>query len=86
MILLRFPRRPLREAIHNAIVHKDYGSSIPIQIRIYEDKIRMWNSCILPEGWDLEKLIGHHSSKPYNPDIASAFFRTGRTESWGTGN
>ncbi len=79
------PKAALREAIHNAIVHKDYGSSIPIQIRVYGNKIRMWNASVLPEGWTLEKLIGNHSSKPYNPDIAAAFFRTGRTESWGRG-
>jgi ATP-dependent DNA helicase RecG len=79
------PREALREAIHNAIVHKDYGSSIPVQIRVYEDKIRMWNACILPEGWDLSKLTGPHPSDPHNPDIAGAFFRTGKIESWGRG-
>ena len=45
----------------------------------------MWNASRLPEDWTLEKLIGNHTSQPYNPDIASAFFRTGRTESWGRG-
>lgn len=79
------PHAALREAIYNAIVHKDYESSNPIQIRVYDDKIRIWNACRLPDGWDVKKLTGEHSSEPYNPDIAAAFFRTGRIESWGRG-
>lgn len=55
------PRVALREALHNAIVHKDYGSSIPIQISAYEDKIMILNPGMLPEGWDLKRLMGRLS-------------------------
>jgi len=40
---------------------------------------------VLPEGWDLAKLLGDHASHPFNPDIANAFFRAGEIESWGRG-
>jgi ATP-dependent DNA helicase RecG len=40
---------------------------------------------VLPDGWDLEKLLGAHASHPYNPDVANAFFRSGEIESWGRG-
>jgi len=67
------------------LVHRDYAVPAPIQIRVYEDKMRIWNPAILPEGWNLEKLLGLHASHPYNPDMANAFFRSGEIESWGRG-
>jgi len=75
----------MREALHNAIVHKDYSSGIPIQISVYEDKIYFWNDGQLPETWTIENLLKKHPSKPYNPLIANAFFRAGLIESWGRG-
>jgi ATP-dependent DNA helicase RecG len=79
------PRSALREALLNAIVHKDYSNGTPIQISVYEDKIILWNVGQLPEGWTIEKLKQKHPSKPYNPDIANAFFRAGLIEAWGRG-
>jgi len=80
-----FPREALREALLNAIVHKDYGSGVPIQIKVYENKIIFWNEGELPENWTIERLKQKHPSNPYNPDIANAFFRAGLIESWGRG-
>ena len=80
-----FPEAGLREAILNAVVHKDYGSGIPIQISVYEDHLVLWNAGELPEHWTLERLMGKHPSKPYNPLIARAFFLAGYIESWGRG-
>ena len=39
-----FPYAALREALLNAVVHKDYGSGIPIQISVYDDRIVIWNA------------------------------------------
>lgn len=80
-----FPYPALREALLNAIVHKDYGSGVPIQISVYEDKIVLWGAGQLPENWTLERLLGKHPSDPYNPLIANAFFRAGYIEAWGRG-
>ncbi len=80
-----YPKEALREALLNAIAHKDYSSGIPIQISVYKDKIMFWNDGQLPENWTVENLTKKHSSKPYNPDIANAFFRIGYIESWGRG-
>ena len=79
------PIGALREAVLNAIVHKDYSSGIPIQISVYENKIIIWNEGELPEDWTVAKLRVKHPSKPFNPDIANAFFRSGLIESWGRG-
>lgn len=80
-----YPKDALREALLNAVAHKDYSSGIPIQISVYKDKIMFWNDGQLPENWTVENLLAKHSSKPYNPDIANAFFRIGYIESWGRG-
>ena len=80
-----FPYLAVREALLNAVVHKDYSSGIPIQISVYDDKIVLWNSGQLPQDWTLERLLGKHPSDPYNPLIAGAFFRAGYIESWGRG-
>lgn len=79
------PPTALREAVLNAIVHKDYSSGIPIQISVYDDKLIIWNEGELPEDWTVAKLKVKHPSRPYNPDIANAFFRSGLIESWGRG-
>jgi ATP-dependent DNA helicase RecG len=80
-----FPLPALREALLNAVMHKDYSSGIPIQISVYAHQIVLWNAGQLPERWTLEKLLGKHPSHPFNPLLASAFFRAGYVESWGRG-
>jgi len=80
-----YPEPALREALINAVVHKDYSSGNPIQISIYDDKIMIWNEGQLPQKWTVDKLKQKHSSIPYNPDIASTFFRAGMIEAWGRG-
>ena len=80
-----FPPQALREALLNAIVHKDYSGGAPLQISVYEDRIVFWNCGQLPENWTLDHLQGKHPSNPYNPLIANAFFRAGYIEAWGRG-
>lgn len=75
----------MREAIFNAIAHKNYGSLIPIQISVYKDKIYIANECIFPDGWTVDNLFQKHNSRPQNPLIANAFYRAGFIESWGRG-
>jgi len=80
-----YPIAAVREALLNAVAHKDYAGCTPIQIKVYADRIRIWNEGQLPENWTVDKLMHEHSSRPYNPDIANAFFRSGYVESWGRG-
>jgi len=79
------PEGALREAILNAVVHKDYASGTPIQISVYPDKLMIWNPGELPPSWTVEKLLDKHASQPFNPDLANVFFRAGMIESWGRG-
>lgn len=79
-----YPYKAVREAIINAIVHRNYTGA-PIQISVYDDKMIIWNEGKLPEGFTIENLKKQHSSKPYNPLIASVFFKGGLIEAWGRG-
>lgn len=80
-----YPKEAIREALLNAIAHKNYSGFTPIQIRVYQNKIMIWNQGHLPTEWTVENLLKNHSSRPYNPDIANALFRSGYIESWGRG-
>jgi len=80
-----FPLAALRESLLNSIAHKDYSEGIPIQISVYPDHIVFWNPGHLPENWTIENLLQKHPSRPFNPDLANALFRSGDIESWGRG-
>lgn len=79
------PDAALREALLNALCHKNYASGIPIQISIYDDKLYIANCGQLPENWTVEKLLSKHASAPFNPNIAHVFYLAGFIESWGRG-
>jgi len=80
-----YPPKAIREALVNAIVHRDYRSPSKIQIRIFDDRIEFWNPGRLPEGWTVETLKEEHTSEPFNPLIARMFFWIGYIEEVGTG-
>jgi ATP-dependent DNA helicase RecG len=79
------PHEAFREAITNAIVHRDYSTGIPIQIKVFPDRVIIYNDGRLPENWSVQDLLTTHRSEPHNPMIANAFFRAGMIESWGRG-
>jgi ATP-dependent DNA helicase RecG len=79
-----YPVPALREMLLNALVHRSYMGSF-IQIRVYDDKINIWNDGMLPEGISLESLKRSHSSKPRNLLIADVCFKGGLIDAWGRG-
>lgn len=79
------PDEALREALLNALCHKDYSRGIPIQISVYEDKLYIANCGRLPENWTIENLMSKHVSTPFNPNIAHVYYLAGFIESWGRG-
>lgn len=80
-----YPPRAIREALVNAICHRDYRSTAKAQVRIFDDRIEFWNPGRLPHGWTVEKLKQKHESRPFNPLIARAFFLIKYIEEVGTG-
>ena len=60
-----YPLEALREAVINAICHRDYSEPADIQIKIYEDSIHIWNPGGLPFDITIDYLLDPaHSSKP----------------------
>jgi len=80
-----YPLEALREALINALIHRDYTIPADIQIKIDEDHLEIWNAGELPPPLKPEDLRGPHSSILRNPLIAQAFYFAGLIERWGTG-
>ena len=81
---LEYPVAALREMLLNALIHRNYMGA-PTQLRVYDNKLTLWNHGMLPEGITLDKLTKNHSSYPRNPILAEACFRGGFIDSWGSG-
>jgi ATP-dependent DNA helicase RecG len=80
-----YPLEGLREAVINAICHRDYASSANVQVRILDDRLEVWNPGDLPEGMTVDDLRRPHESRPRNKLIANAFFLIKYIEQFGTG-
>jgi ATP-dependent DNA helicase RecG len=82
-----FPLDALREAVINALIHRDYfATSSDIQIRVFDDRVLITNPGGLPEELTVEDLKReHHASCPRNPLLAQVFYYTELIENWGTG-
>lgn len=83
--VLEYPLNALREAIVNAICHRDYASSSDITIGIFDDRIEISNPGTLPEPLTPADLKHKHRSIPRNPLVANAFFMIRNVEQWGEG-
>ena len=81
-----YPIKALREALLNAVVHRDYRDLSDIQIKIYDDKIVINNPGKLYGDLTLEDLKQpNYQSRLRNKLVAEAFYLTGNTEKYGTG-
>jgi ATP-dependent DNA helicase RecG len=81
---LEYPEEALKEVIWNALIHARF-SGIPIQIKVFDDRITFWNDGSLPDEMTVAKLREVHKSIPRNPLIADVCFKAGFIESWGRG-
>ena len=81
---LEIPEAALREVIYNALIHRLYTGTW-IQMKVYNDRISVWNEGTLPEDFPVEMLLQEHSSRQRNPLIANVFFLAGFVETWGRG-
>lgn len=80
-----YPLDAVREAITNAVCHRDYAASGNVQVRIFDHSLAVWNPGGLPAGLTVEDLRRPHESKPRNKLIADAFFLIKYIEQFGTG-
>lgn len=80
-----YPFLAIKEAITNAVCHRDYFSTANVHVSIFDDRIEIWNPGGLPPELTIEDLKGTHSSIPRNQLIADALFLSKHIERWGTG-
>lgn len=80
-----YPLDALREAVANAICHRNYTSLATTTIRLYDDHLTIWNPGHLAFQLSPDDLLREHKSYPPNRLIAEAFYNVGIIERWGTG-
>ncbi|MBI3913078.1 MAG: AAA family ATPase [Chloroflexi bacterium] len=73
-----------REAVHNALIHRDYSRLGTVHIQWYEDRIEVSNPGGFVEGVRLDNLLTVPPT-PRNPRLADAFKRIGLVERTGRG-
>lgn len=79
-----YPSYAIREALINAVVHRDYSFSGSILIHLFTDRLEMVSVGGLVKGLTLEDIeLGISQSR--NPKLANVFYRMKWIESYGTG-
>ena len=79
-----YPMEAVREALLNAVVHRDYSFSGSISINLYQDRMELISLGGLVPGFSLEAaLMG--ASQPRNGKLAALFYRMDLIEAYGTG-
>jgi predicted HTH transcriptional regulator len=84
-VAYEMPPEVIREAIVNAVAHRDYTSNGSIQVMLFSDRLEVWNPGSLPPSLTLEKLRHPHGSVPGNPLLAEPLYLTKYIERMGTG-
>jgi ATP-dependent DNA helicase RecG len=81
---MEYPEEALREAIINAVIHRNYMGA-HTQLRIDPESLNLWNEGGLPPGIVVADLKKWHLSRPRNELLADVFFKAGMIEAWGRG-
>ena len=84
-VAYEMPPEVVREAIVNAVAHRDYTSNGSVQVMLFADRLEVWNPGALPPSLTLEKLRHPHGSVPGNPLLAEPLYLAGYIERMGTG-
>ena len=79
-----YPRQALREAVANAIAHREYALSGPTLISVMPSSVEITSLGGLVPGIAQEDL-GANISMPRNKRLAALMYRLGIIEAWGTG-
>ena len=81
-----YPLDALREIVINSIVHRDYSGSTTGVVKVFDDKIQIYNSGKLPHGLTVPMLLrGEYTSAPRNVQVADMFKEAGIIERYGSG-
>ena len=84
-VTYEIPKEVVREAIVNAVAHRDYTSNASIQVMLFSDRLEILNPGRLPPSLTLEQLRETHPSVPNNRLLARSLYLTQYIEEMGTG-
>ena len=80
-----YPIKAVREAIRNAIVHRDYSlTGKDVKVAVYDDMIEITSHGLLPSSIDYSAMESRQSDAR-NKVIAPIFKRLGIIDQWGNG-
>ena len=79
-----YDRAGVREAINNALIHRDYSRLGAVHVQLRDDHVRVSNPGGFMEGVRLDNLLVTEP-RPRNPRLADAFKRAGLVERTGRG-
>ncbi len=79
------PEEAFREALANALVHRDFDVNAHVRIAMFQDKIEISSPGNLSSSITTEEYLNGTISVLKNPIIGNLFFRLGLIEALGTG-
>jgi hypothetical protein len=79
------PPDAVGEAIVNAIAHRNYHSNASVEVRLFSDRLEIWNPGRLPSGLTIDSLREDHPSVPNNPLLAESLYLARYIEKVGSG-
>jgi ATP-dependent DNA helicase RecG len=84
-VTYELPPGAVAEAIINALAHRDYRSNGSVEVRLFADRLEVWNPGTLPGTLTLQDLRIDHSSIPNNPLLAESLYLASYIEKLGSG-
>ena len=84
-VFYEIPLPVIREAVVNAIAHRNYASKAAVQVMVFADRVEVWNPGGLPEGLTVNQLRVPHPSVPRNRLLCEPLFLAHYIERAGTG-
>jgi predicted HTH transcriptional regulator len=75
----------VREAVANAVAHRDYSANEPIQIRLFDDRLEIQSPGPLPSELTIERILAGGLTRARNPILAQILLATGYMERAGFG-
>ena len=81
------PLEAIREALANALCHRDYTTGTSVQVNVFKDFVEIVSPGLFPEGDSPEKHLSGDANEfhPRNPLIAETLYRADIIEQYGTG-
>ena len=79
------PENAYREAIANALIHRDWSINAHIRIAMFPDRIEIKSPGSLPKGLTVQEYENGEISCLRNPILGNVFFRLKYIEMFGTG-